>query len=323
MSFIVGPLHRLRQRSALGPSRDGHHYAVVHCTGYIKNWPPSGVPMDRGADDDSHSGSHCCLVAIGRLQVTSTPNTSDLVGSTSTSGIVIDSNSFLTVLIFFFYQFFKKLLNFFFFFLHIFDEMQSLSLVIPRKESSLSWISEFSICSVIRHPSCWVKSVLNCSIRKMLVTWRRVSNKCWSWKVRWCRSCIDSDPNHAIGSGWEPRPLHSSILTLMRWNTLSAPTPPPSKFFFCFFNLNYRWGNYLELLTATFWPEYLNLDKFDLKKQYNWPLIQNLDNFLLKNLNILTLKNEIINLESKMLTISTQKLKHCDLENHLSQFWQI
>lgn len=81
-----GPLHRLRQRSALGPSRDGHHYAVVHCTGYIKNWPPSGVPMDRGMDDDAHSGSHCCLVAIGRLQVTSTPNTSDLVGSTSTAG---------------------------------------------------------------------------------------------------------------------------------------------------------------------------------------------------------------------------------------------
>ena len=84
--FILGPLHRLRQRSALGPSRDGHHYAVVHCTGYIKNWPPSGVPMDRGVDDDSHSGSHCCLVAIGRLQVTSTPNTSDMVGSNSTAG---------------------------------------------------------------------------------------------------------------------------------------------------------------------------------------------------------------------------------------------
>lgn len=86
IQIFSGPLHRLRQRSALGPSRDGHHYAVVHCTGYIKNWPPSGVPMDRGVDDDSHSGSHCCLVAIGRLQVTSTPNTSDLVGSSSNSG---------------------------------------------------------------------------------------------------------------------------------------------------------------------------------------------------------------------------------------------
>ena len=86
--LFSGPLHRLRQRSALGPSRDGHHYAVVHCTGYIKNWPPSGVPMDRGVDDDSHSGSHCCLVAIGRLQVTSTPNTSDLVGSNSAAEFI-------------------------------------------------------------------------------------------------------------------------------------------------------------------------------------------------------------------------------------------
>ena len=35
--------------------------------------------MDRGDDD----GSHCCLVAIGRLQVTSTPNSTDLMGNNS------------------------------------------------------------------------------------------------------------------------------------------------------------------------------------------------------------------------------------------------
>ena len=33
---------RVRQRNTLGPSTDGNHYAVVHVTGYIKNWPPSG-----------------------------------------------------------------------------------------------------------------------------------------------------------------------------------------------------------------------------------------------------------------------------------------
>lgn len=38
----VGHLNRLKQRNSLGPGRDGQNYAVVHCTGYIKNWPPTG-----------------------------------------------------------------------------------------------------------------------------------------------------------------------------------------------------------------------------------------------------------------------------------------
>ena len=33
---------RIRQHSTLGPSTDGNHYSIVHVTGYIKNWPPSG-----------------------------------------------------------------------------------------------------------------------------------------------------------------------------------------------------------------------------------------------------------------------------------------
>ncbi|KAL5004335.1 hypothetical protein ScPMuIL_017791 [Solemya velum] len=69
---------RIRQRSTLGPANDGNHYSVVHVTGYIKNWPPSGVQIDRG-DGDEPGSSHCCLVAIGRLQVTSTPNCGDLL----------------------------------------------------------------------------------------------------------------------------------------------------------------------------------------------------------------------------------------------------
>lgn len=39
---------------------------------------------DGGVGDDN--STHYCLVAIGRLQVTSTPNTSDLAGSNSNSG---------------------------------------------------------------------------------------------------------------------------------------------------------------------------------------------------------------------------------------------
>uniref|UniRef100_A0A1I8NI81 Aryl hydrocarbon receptor nuclear translocator homolog n=1 Tax=Musca domestica TaxID=7370 RepID=A0A1I8NI81_MUSDO len=76
-TMVAGHLNRLKQRNSLGPSRDGTNFAVVHCTGYIKNWPPTemfpGVHMER-PDDDMH-GSHCCLVAIGRLQVTSTAST--------------------------------------------------------------------------------------------------------------------------------------------------------------------------------------------------------------------------------------------------------
>ncbi|KAL0901554.1 hypothetical protein ABMA27_006780 [Loxostege sticticalis] len=77
-------LGRLRARNSLGPSHDGHNYAVVHCTGYIKNWPPTGMQMDRPVEDELHA-SHCCLVAIGRLQVTSTPNNSE--GSLCSSGV--------------------------------------------------------------------------------------------------------------------------------------------------------------------------------------------------------------------------------------------
>jgi PAS domain S-box-containing protein len=79
---------RVRHRSTLGPSADGQHYAIVHVTGYIRNWPPTSSQADRigsaigGGDIEETppiSSSHCCLVAIGRLQVTSCPNTSDLM----------------------------------------------------------------------------------------------------------------------------------------------------------------------------------------------------------------------------------------------------
>ncbi|XP_037910547.1 aryl hydrocarbon receptor nuclear translocator homolog isoform X3 [Hermetia illucens] len=89
-NMVTGHLNRLKQRNSLGPSRDGQNYAVVHCTGYIKNWPPTemfpGVQMDRQSEEDMHS--HCCLVAIGRLQVTSSANSSDLSGSNNQSEFI-------------------------------------------------------------------------------------------------------------------------------------------------------------------------------------------------------------------------------------------
>uniref|UniRef100_A0A8C9VIB8 Aryl hydrocarbon receptor nuclear translocator n=1 Tax=Scleropages formosus TaxID=113540 RepID=A0A8C9VIB8_SCLFO len=62
---------RNRSRSGLGPVKDGEpQYAVVHCTGYIKSWPPAGVSLSDEETDNSQ-GSRFCLVAIGRLQVLS------------------------------------------------------------------------------------------------------------------------------------------------------------------------------------------------------------------------------------------------------------
>lgn len=76
-TMALGHLNRLRRKNSLGPSPDGHNYAVMHCTGYIKNWPPTGVTIDRGQDDDLHN-THCCLVAIARLQITSSTTANDL-----------------------------------------------------------------------------------------------------------------------------------------------------------------------------------------------------------------------------------------------------
>ncbi|KAM5256991.1 aryl hydrocarbon receptor nuclear translocator isoform 9-T9 [Ctenodactylus gundi] len=69
---------RNRCRNGLGSVKDGEpHFVVVHCTGYIKAWPPAGVSLP---DDDPEAGqgSKFCLVAIGRLQVTSSPSCTDM-----------------------------------------------------------------------------------------------------------------------------------------------------------------------------------------------------------------------------------------------------
>ncbi|XP_038624485.1 aryl hydrocarbon receptor nuclear translocator isoform X1 [Tachyglossus aculeatus] len=69
---------RNRCRNGLGSVKDGEpHFVVVHCTGYIKAWPPAGVLLP-DEDPEAGQGSKFCLVAIGRLQVTSSPNCSDL-----------------------------------------------------------------------------------------------------------------------------------------------------------------------------------------------------------------------------------------------------
>uniref|UniRef100_A0A8C9YFX0 Aryl hydrocarbon receptor nuclear translocator n=1 Tax=Sander lucioperca TaxID=283035 RepID=A0A8C9YFX0_SANLU len=67
-----------RNRNGLGTAKEGEpQYVVVHCTGYIKSWPPSGVSL---TDDESENtrGNRYCLVAIGRLQVTCCPGDTDI-----------------------------------------------------------------------------------------------------------------------------------------------------------------------------------------------------------------------------------------------------
>ncbi|KAL8184782.1 UNVERIFIED_CONTAM: hypothetical protein K2H54_028249 [Gekko kuhli] len=69
---------RSRCRNGLGAAKDGEpHFVVVHCTGYIKAWPPAGVSLPDD-EPDAGQGSKFCLVAIGRLQVTSSPSCADM-----------------------------------------------------------------------------------------------------------------------------------------------------------------------------------------------------------------------------------------------------
>ncbi|XP_066538620.1 aryl hydrocarbon receptor nuclear translocator isoform X3 [Hoplias malabaricus] len=67
-----------RNRNGLGPAKDGEpQYVVVHCTGYIRSWPPAGVSLSE-EECDGGQGNRFCLVAIGRLQVTCCPSENNL-----------------------------------------------------------------------------------------------------------------------------------------------------------------------------------------------------------------------------------------------------
>ncbi|XP_061215672.1 basic helix-loop-helix ARNT-like protein 2 isoform X3 [Neopsephotus bourkii] len=47
--------------------KDHRKYCTIHCTGYMKNWPPNEVGVEEETDVEKDSSNFNCLVAIGRL----------------------------------------------------------------------------------------------------------------------------------------------------------------------------------------------------------------------------------------------------------------
>ena len=44
---------------------DRKNYSVIHCTGYLKSWPPAKVGLVEDGEMESDSCNLSCLVAIG------------------------------------------------------------------------------------------------------------------------------------------------------------------------------------------------------------------------------------------------------------------
>uniref|UniRef100_A0A8C0D933 Aryl hydrocarbon receptor nuclear translocator like 2 n=1 Tax=Balaenoptera musculus TaxID=9771 RepID=A0A8C0D933_BALMU len=47
--------------------KDHRKFCTIHCTGYLRNWPPNVVGMEEEMDNKKDSSNFTCLVAIGRL----------------------------------------------------------------------------------------------------------------------------------------------------------------------------------------------------------------------------------------------------------------
>ncbi|KAJ7418439.1 Aryl hydrocarbon receptor nuclear translocator-like protein 1 [Willisornis vidua] len=54
-------------REKLVDGKNHRKYCTIHCTGYLKNWPPNEVGAEEESDVEKDSSNFNCLVAIGRL----------------------------------------------------------------------------------------------------------------------------------------------------------------------------------------------------------------------------------------------------------------
>lgn len=56
-----------------GFSLEHRKFYTVHCTGYLRSWPPSVVGMEKERGSEKDSGPLTCLVAMGRLHPYTVP----------------------------------------------------------------------------------------------------------------------------------------------------------------------------------------------------------------------------------------------------------
>jgi len=83
----------LGRRRSSSPQRCYLHHlrtvlCTVLCTDNQADRSMSSVGGTEADDASPAAGTHCCLVAIGRLQVTSSPNTSDLAAASSSTEFI-------------------------------------------------------------------------------------------------------------------------------------------------------------------------------------------------------------------------------------------
>ncbi|KAH0514393.1 Aryl hydrocarbon receptor nuclear translocator-like protein 2 [Microtus ochrogaster] len=57
-------------------TKNHRKFYTVHCTGYLRSWPPSVVGVEKGRDSEKDSGPLTCLVAMGRLHPYNVPQKS-------------------------------------------------------------------------------------------------------------------------------------------------------------------------------------------------------------------------------------------------------